>query len=190
VGRVAERSKVAAAEYLAWERQQPRKHEFFDGEVFALAGGSPRHNALCARIGGLLDAGLAPRGCHAMSSDQRVGIHGGDRYVYPDTTVVCGEIVLESNDVLVNPTIVVEVLSSETEQYDRGLKWDSYQRIESLTDYVLVSQREPRIEQFRRDRGGAWIYRAAGPGERIALSSGVELAVDTVFAGLMALPGD
>lgn len=190
MGRVAQRSKVSAAEYLAWERQQAEKHEYFDGEIFAMAGGSPRHNALCVRIAGLLDAALAPRGCFALSSDQRVGVQAGRRYVYPDTTVVCGEPVLESNDVLVNPTVVVEILSSETEQYDRGLKWDAYQRIDTLTDYVLVSQREPRVEHFRRDREGSWIYRAAGLGERIALATGVELAVDALFGGLMALASD
>lgn len=180
---------VTAADYLAWERQQTDKHEFFHGEVFAMAGGSPRHNALSSRIGGLLDAALGPKGCYTLSSDQRVGIPGGERYVYPDVSVVCGQMVVESNDVLVNPTILVEVLSGDTEQYDRGLKWESYQRITSLSDYVLVSQREARIEHFRRERD-AWVYRAAGPGERIALSDGTEVVVDTVFAALMALPGD
>lgn len=188
--RVAARSRLSGSEYLEWERQQETKHEFFHGEVFAMAGGSPRHNALSTRIGGLLDAAFTARGCFVMSSDQRVGIQGGERYLYPDGTVVCGEPIIVSNDVLINPTILVEVLSSETEQYDRGLKWESYQRIESLTDYVLVSQREPRLEQFRRDRDGAWIYRAAGPGERLTLASGFELAVDAIFANVMSLPSD
>lgn len=187
--RVAARSRLSAVEYLEWERKQGSKHEFFHGEVFAMAGGSPRHNALSTRIGGILDAALAGRGCFVMSSDQRVGVRG-ERYVYPDTSVVCGEPAIESNDVLINPTIVVEVLSSDTEQYDRGLKWESYQRIESLTDYLLVSQREPRVEHFRRDRSGSWIYRAAGPGERIVLANGLELEVDKIFANVMSLPSD
>lgn len=181
---------MAAADYLAWERAQNGKHEFFHGEVFAMAGGIPRHNALSARIGGVLDGALAAKGCFTLSSDQRVGIPGGEGYVYPDVSVVCGEMAIESNDVLVNPTILVEVVSGDTEQHDRGLKWESYQRIESLTDYLLVSQREPRIEHFRREQGGAWVYRAAGPGERIALSNGTEIVVDAVFASVMALPGD
>jgi Uma2 family endonuclease len=82
------------------------------------------------------------------------------------------------------------VLSESTEQYDRGLKWDRYQRIESLTDYVLVSQAEARIEHFRRDRNRTWVYQLSGAGERLTLSSGVELDVDAIFAGVMQLPGD
>lgn len=82
------------------------------------------------------------------------------------------------------------MLSESTEQYDRGLTWDGYQRIESLTDYLLVSQAEARIEHFRRDRNRTWVYQLAGVGERLTLSSGVELDVDAIFAGVMQLPGD
>jgi Uma2 family endonuclease len=85
---------------------------------------------------------------------------------------------------------VVEVLSSTTEQYDRGLKWEGYQRLPSLQDYVLVSQTEPRIEVFTRHHDGGWIYRAAGRGERLTLSSGAVLTVDEIFAGADQLPGD
>jgi len=115
-----------------------------------------------------------------------------ERYVYPDVSVVCGPAMAEPghDDVLANPAILVEVLSESTEQYDRGLTWDGYRRIESLTDYVLVSQAEPRIEHFRRDRSRTWLYQVAGAGERLTLSSGVELDVDAIFAGVMQLPGD
>lgn len=192
MGRVAERSHLSAADYLAWERLQPTRHEFFEGEVFAMAGGSLRHNALSSNVTAALHAALRERGCIVLSSDQRVGMTAGERYVYPDVTVVCGSVALVAgtNDVVANPTILVEVLSSSTEQYDRGLKWEGYQRIDSLTDYVLVSQAEARIEHFCRDRGATWLYRSAGAGEHVTLSSGVELAVDTVFAGVLALAGD
>ena len=189
--RVAERSQLTADEYLAWERDQPIRHEFYRGEVFAMAGGTMRHNALSASVIESLRAQLRGR-CVVLTSDQRVVAAQRNRYVYPDISVVCGPVVAEpgSNDVLSNPTILVEVLSSSTEQYDRGLKWDGYQRIESLTDYVLVSQAEPRIEHFRRDRTRTWLYQFAGRGERLALSNGVELDVDAIFAGLIELPGD
>jgi Uma2 family endonuclease len=189
--RVAERSQLTADEYLAWERQQPVRHEFFRGEVFAMAGGSMRHNALCASVIEVLRVALRGR-CTVLTSDQRVVAMRRERYVYPDVSVVCGPAVAEPgrDDVLINPAILVEVLSESTEQYDRGLKWDGYQRIESLTDYVLVSQAEPRIEHFRRDRSRTWLYQVAGVGERLALSNGVELDVDAIFAGMMQLPGD
>jgi Uma2 family endonuclease len=192
VGRVAERSALSPQEYLEWERQQPVRHEFFRGEVFAMAGGSLRHNALSIRAGAQLDAALRGRGCVVFSSDQRVGIGAGERYVYPDVSVVCGPVIVEAgtSDVVANPTILVEVISASTEQYDRGQKWDGYQRLSSLTDYVLVSQTEPRIEHFRRGERGEWIYRAAGAGERVALSNGAELVVDAVFDGVLALPAD
>lgn len=191
MARVAERSSLTAAEYLAWEREQEQRHEFFYGEVFAMAGGSARHNYLGARVITFLGSGSSTRGCKVFTSDQRVGMFG-ERYVYPDITVVCGSAVFEprTNDVLANPTIIVEVLSASTEQYDRGLKWVGYQRIASLTDYVLVSQSEPRIEHFRREREESWIYRAAGPGERITLTNGTELGVDAIFEGAFDLPGD
>ena len=192
MSRVAERSKLSPTEYLEWERAQPVKHEYFDGEVFAMAGGSPRHNALGVGMSAALRSALLERGCAVFSSDQRIGIDGGTRYVYPDVSVVCGGVQLQAgtSDVIVNPTIIVEVLSEGTEQYDRGLKWVSYQQLPSLTDYVLVSQAEVRIEHYRRDAGGRWSYRSFGPGERVELTGGATLDVDAIFAGARELPGD
>jgi len=191
MARVAERSHLTADEYLAWERDQPVRHEFFHGEVFAMAGGSMRHNALCARVIELLGAQLRGRWV-VLTSDQRVVAVRRDRYAYPDIAVVCGPALVEpgTSDVLANPTIIVEVLSSSTEQHDRGLKWEGYQRIESLTDYVLVSQAEPRIEHFRRDRTRTWLYQFAAAGERLVLSNDAVLDADAIFAGMLDLSGD
>lgn len=91
---------------------------------------------------------------------------------------------------LVNPTIIVEILSSTTEQYDRGLQWDSYQVLPSLTDYVLVSQERARIEHFARTPDGRWVYTSANAGERITLTNGTVLDIDAIFAGVFELPGD
>lgn len=191
MARIAERSHLTPDEYLAWERVQPVRHEFYRGEVFAMAGASMRHNALCARIIEAFGAQLRDR-CVVLTSDQRVVGANRDRYVYPDISIVCGPVLVEpgSSDVLVNPTIIVEVLSSSTEQYDRGLKWDGYQRIESLTDYLLVSQSEPRLEHFHREHPRTWLYQRISAGERLALSNGASLDIDAIFAGLFALPGD
>jgi len=188
MGRVATHSQMTAEEYLAWERAQPSKHEFFHGEVFAMAGGSPRHNALCGRI--IAAASAALPACVVLTSDQRVTMANQGRYVYPDVTIVCGALAVEAGDVLANPTMLVEVLSASTEQYDRGLKWEGYQRIASLADYVLVSQLEPRIEHYERATDGSWTYRAAGSGEHVTLSTGATLSVDATFAGMIELPGD
>ena len=189
--RVAQRSQLTVEEYLAWERDQPVRHEFFHGEVFAMADGSMRHNALCASVIEVLRAQLRGR-CVVLTSDQRVVAARRERYVYPDISVVCGPVLVEpgTSDVLANPTMIVEVLSSSTEQYDRGLKWEGYQRIESMTDYVLVSQAEPRIEHFRRERTRTWLYQFAAAGERLVLSNDAVLDVDAIFAGMLELSGD
>jgi Uma2 family endonuclease len=192
VARIAERRGLSPAEFLAWEREQPTRHEYYRDEVFAMAGGSLRHNALCSSLIAALHSELRPRGCAVLSSDQRVGVAGGERYVYPDVSVVCGPAALEAgtSDVLTNPTIVAEVLSASTEQYDRGLKWEGYQRLASLNDYLLVSQAEARIEHFRRGPDGSWVYRTAVGGDVLELSGGVRLDVSAVFAGALDLPSD
>lgn len=191
MSRLAEHSRMTAAEYLAWEREQRAKHEFYEGDVFAMAGASPRHNALCVKISAALLSALDGRGCITLSSDQRIGMRRR-KYVYPDVSVICGQLELEdgAGDVVLNPAIVVEVLSASTEQHDRGGKWDGYRRIPSLTDYVLVSQAKPQIELFRRGSGGTWSYQAFGPGEQVTLGNGAVLRVDGIFDGVMQLPGD
>lgn len=183
---------MTADEYLAWEREQAGKHEFFHGEVFAMAGGTPRHNALGVSIGAELRAVLRSRGCSVLSSDQRLAFPPHERYVYPDVTVICGPPVFQpgTDDVITNPTILVEVLSASTEEYDRGLKWTGYQRIASLTDYLLVAQAEARIEHYRRNSDGSWTYRAAGPGEELVLTGGGTFAIDAIYAGVLELPGE
>lgn len=124
-----------------------------------------------------------------LSSDQRIAASAGKRYVYADAVVVCGAVKLEpgSSDVLANPSVVVEVLSPSTEAYDRGEKWDAYRRLESLTDYFLVSQTSVRIEHYRREQGGSWRYRVAEAGATLALADGVTLEVGEIYAGAFEL---
>jgi Uma2 family endonuclease len=187
--RVAVRSKMSPDEFLAWEREQDEKHEYYDGEVFAMAGASPRHNFLGSRL--MLVLGNALPSCVVLTSDQRVTFREGKkRYVYPDISVTCGPLEIESSDVLLNPQVVLEVLSSSTEQYDRGGKWTGYQSIPSLRDYVLVAQTDPRIEHYQRATDGTWTYRLARAGERITLTNGAVLDVDAIFARAFELPGD
>lgn len=131
------RTGVSVEEYLAWERQQTGKHEYLHGQIFAVAGGSPRHNRLCVKISSALEAQLGTR-CHILSSDQRVRTQKR-QYVYPDVAVVCGAMSIESGDVLTNPTIVVEVLSTSTEHHDRGAKcWSRRIRRRSSTTVATI----------------------------------------------------
>jgi Uma2 family endonuclease len=183
---------MTAAEYLAWEREQPGKHEYHRGEIFAMSGGSPRHGILAGEA--IIQLGIAMRshGCRMVTSDQRVALVPAERYVYPDAAVVCGAMELQpgTTDVMVNPRVVVEVLSRSTEAYDRGEKWEGYQGIASLTDYVLVSQRAVRVEHFQRHADGSWQYRTLGAGEVLTLSNGATVTIDALYQGAFDYPGD
>jgi Uma2 family endonuclease len=156
------RHRHTYAEYLAYERDSALKHEFEDGQIFAMAGGSRRHNMIALRVGAALDAGLTP-GCFAFQSDKKVRVLATGRATYPDATMVCGRIEDDPDDpsrsVITNPVLLVEVLSPWTEE-DRGNKWWHYQRIPSLQEYVLVSQTDQRVEWYRRQPDGSWSYRA------------------------------
>jgi Uma2 family endonuclease len=180
--------KMSEREYLAWEREQLGRHQYLGGEVFAMAGGSPRHNFLSGRLWSRLD--VAPR--RPLTSDQKVYIPATGNFVYPDCTVVCDSVQLRagSRDVVENPRAVVEVLSKSTEQHDRGDKWRDYRSVSTLTDYVLVSQQRAQIEHFAREPDGSWRYRVVDAGERVALTTGVVLVVDETYDGAFELPGD
>lgn len=181
--------RMSAAEYLEWEKRQSSRHEYHHGEVFAMAGGSPRHNFLAMSVGAELRAGLRDRPCYVLSSDQRIAADEGARYVYADAVAVCRGLRPEAfaGDVLVSPSVIVEVLSPGTESYDRGDKWQAYQRLPSLSDYVLLSQRGVRAEHFQRELDGTWRYRVLGPGERLTLSDGASFAIDDVYQGAFEL---
>lgn len=156
-----------------------------------MAGGSPRHAALAARIARALGVALG-RECEVFSSDLQLGLTRQGRYVYADATVVCGPLRLlpGTSHVVENPSIIVEVLSPSTEPYDRGLKWDGYRQLPSLTDYLLVSQSAASIEHYRREPDGAWRYRVGGVGDRVTLTGSAELDVASIFDGVFELAGE
>jgi len=171
-------------EYLVAARDSAIKLEFADGEIHAMAGGSKRHNALALRIGAAIHT-TQRSGCIAFQSDQRVRITALNRAVYPDVTVVCGEIDTDPEDTetIVNPTVIVEVLSPSTEAYDRGEKWIAYQSLPSLQEYVLVSQANQRVERYRRGPSGDWAYTDITSGT-IELWTGATLNIDQLYQGL------
>jgi Uma2 family endonuclease len=152
------RSSYTPEEYLALERKAEYKSEYINGRIYALAGASRRHNRITLNLASLINEQFRGRPCEAYSSDMRVKIEAVHVYTYPDVVAVCGEQRLEEgqSDTLLNPTLLVEVLSPSTEAYDRGMKFAYYRKLDSIQEYVLASQDEIRIEHFAR-RGEQWI---------------------------------
>jgi Uma2 family endonuclease len=150
------------AEYLALEGASETKHEFVYGAIVAIAGASPAHNALAVNIAAALVALARPRHCLVLNSDQRVHVSATGLYTYPDVTVACGERRYGAGNPasLLTPTLIVEVTSATSEDYDRGTKFLHYQGIPSLQEYVIVSHREWRIDHQRRLVSGQWLSTA------------------------------
>ncbi len=182
-------------EYLLLEESSTTKHEFFAGEIYAMAGGSPAHSALGLAVGGELREQLRGKPCRAYNSDLRIRVLETGLGTYPDVSVVCGELQYDPEQLrkpatVVNPTVIVEVLSGSTEDYDRGAKFENYQRIPTLREYVLVSHREPLIEVFRRGEDGEWTRSEARTQARVRLTSlDCELDVDRVYEGIALQDG-
>jgi Uma2 family endonuclease len=179
-------------EFLAWERGQAERHTYLHGEVFAMAGGSPRHSRIASRIIAELDSALAGRTCDVHTSDLRLGL-SGQHFVYADVVVVCRPLELRpgTTDVVLNPAIVIEVLSRSTAAYDRGDKQAGYLALASLDHLLLVDQREARIEVYSRQDDGSFRFTVHGPGGRLRLERhDLELDVDRMYRGAFELPGD
>lgn len=192
MGTTAYQPSMPPAEYLEWEKRQAGRHQYLHGEIYAMVGGSPRHNLLAVRVLARLDAALRGGACRPFSSDQKIHVPATGDYVYADGTVVCGTVELhaQTSDVIENPSVVVEVLSKSTEQHDRDEKWQGYRTIASLSDYLLVSQRLVRLEHFGREADGAWRYRVSGVGGRLELTDGTVLVADELYEGAFEVPGD
>ncbi|HEX8146127.1 MAG TPA: Uma2 family endonuclease [Pyrinomonadaceae bacterium] len=166
---------LTPGEYLAVERQNEYRSEYIDGEMVAMTGASRRHNIIAVNITSSLDRQLADRPCEIYAGDMRVRIASRREYAYtyPDVVVVCGEPQFEDEhlDTLLNPTVIVEVLSESTERYDRGKKFSFYRAIESLAEYVLVAQDEFKVEQYVQRPDGRWLL-----SDHSSLETVVELA--------------
>ena len=154
------KTRITPEEYLALERRAEIKSEYLDGEVFATSGTTLLHNIIVLNIATELNTQFMDRPCQVYSSDLRVKVSPTGLYTYPDIAAVCGEPQLEDDhfDTLLNPELIIEVLSDSTESYDRGKKFAHYRTIESLGEYVLVSQTECRIERFGRQEDGNWLH--------------------------------
>lgn len=178
------RYRHSFADYLEIEEMSPVKHEFLNGEIYAMAGGTPEHAALCAALIGHLGALLRGRPCRVYTAHLRVRVSATGLATYPDAAVICGELERdpESPTHVTNPTVLFEVTSPGTEAYDRGEKREHYQKIESLRELVIVSQQARQVAIWRRTADG-WANEIAGAGQTFELPSiGARLAVDELYA--------
>ncbi|MEP7121182.1 MAG: Uma2 family endonuclease [Byssovorax sp.] len=170
-------------EYLRAERCASQKHEYFGGEIFAMAGCTERHDTITANVTTALGTALRGGTCRPHTSDMRIHIPATGLYTYSDGLVVCGaEFTDPTRDTLVNPAVIFEVLSDSTEGYDRGRKFDNYRSIPSLMDYVLVSQHEILVEHFVRQDDATWNLRVLRTGQRLRLTGvAIEIPVDDLY---------
>jgi Uma2 family endonuclease len=171
--------RLTPAEYLAMESQSAEKHEYLRGEVFAMAGATPKHNLFCGNIIGALRERLRARRCAVMPSDQHVYVEATELGTYPDVTVVCGAAKYHRDfpRSVVNPSILVEVLSASTEAYDRGVKFNHYRRIESLREYILVSTDRFAVDHFVREADGSWRFTTVEDLDGVLKLPSVDIAI-------------
>lgn len=167
-------SCLTPEQYLEFERKSKAKHEYFAGTMFLMAGGSARHNRIAGSTYAALYAQLRRRHCNVYSSDMRVKIVQTGLYTYPDVSVVCGNEQYEDSkeDTLLNPIVIIEVLSPSTEKHDRGKKFQHYRTLLSLREYLLIAQDECHIERYTRQPDNTWVFsEVTGRDQMIELSS-------------------
>jgi Uma2 family endonuclease len=178
--------RMTPEEYLEFERASEFRHEYYDGVVYAMSGASWPHVLITGNIARALGNQLENKPCYVSTTDLKVRISPQGFYAYPDVVVICGEPKLADarRDVLLNPTLLLEVLSPSTEAYDRGFKFNQYQSIDSLQEYALVSQSESRVEVFRRHTDGNWLFTKFQGSDRACYFQSIdcELALPAIYS--------
>ncbi len=154
----ASENYVTVEEYFAREETAEQRSEYYCGDIYAMAGGTPNHNRITINLATMLNAQFRDRRCEAFATDLRVQVEKNIHYAYPDIVVVCGELQLAAgrSDTVVNPVVIIEVLSESTRDYDRGTKFTACRNIETLTDYILVDQDTAHLEYFSKETDGTW----------------------------------
>lgn len=180
------KKKYTLEEYLELDKNSEERYEYFDGEVFAMAGGSPDHARLSGAVYALLEQKLEGRDCEAFNSEMRIRVPTALPYRYPDALVVCGEPIFEEIDgqqMLVNPTLLVEVLSPSTAAYDLVDKFTAYQSIDTFREYLLVSQDRPHVIQHVKQAKRKWLrIEIEGMDSEVTLESiGVTLTLREIY---------
>ncbi|WP_309735593.1 Uma2 family endonuclease [Chamaesiphon sp. OTE_75_metabat_556] len=182
------------AEYFAWEEQQLERHEYIDGEVYAMSGGTVNHSEIAAKFNRLLGNHLEESGCRTLNSDARINILETDDYSYPDGSVTCDERDKSNTQYIVYPCLIVEVLSDSTEAYDspletlreRGEKFYRYRRNPILQDYVLVSAKSISIDIYHKNDAGEWVIINYRAGDIIELKSiNLSFPIEQVYRGIV-----
>ena len=180
-----EKANFTPAEYLAMERQSSEKHEYAFGEIFAMTGASARHVAIVSNLVRVLGNQLLQHPCQVYSSDLRLCVDASYRYTYPDVTVVCGQPRFVDNqfDTLLNPDLIVEVLSESTRNYDRGDKFQQYRGIPSFREYLLVDQERVHVERYSKQSDGTWsLWETDAIGDAVRLDSvGARLELAEIY---------
>jgi Uma2 family endonuclease len=186
--------RYTVAEYLELERASDVRHEFHNGEILAMAGGTIRHALVVTNVSGSLWGKLTGKPCRTYGSELKIGIPSDFRFVYPDDSIICGDPVPDPNDPrgesAINPKVVIEVLSPTTEKYDRTKKFEYYRSLDSLEEYVLIASDEPRIETFFRQEDGTWAFQSwTGLDAQVKLRAvPVTLAAGDVYTGVTFEP--
>lgn len=175
---------ITPEEYLDLERKAERRSEYYQGEIFALAGASPEHVVIVTNLVGELRQHLKKRDCTVYSTDLRLCVSPAGLYTYPDVMVACGKAVFaDRRDTLLNPTLIIEVLSESTKNYGRGQKFESYRKLSSLKEYLTISQDKIQIEHWMRQPDDSWILREYNASaETISLPSiGIDLQLSEIY---------
>ena len=177
--------KLTPEEYFAWEEQQDLKHEYFDGEVYAMSGGTQNHGRISIRIVSLIDSHLDEGDCQIFNSDVRVKIQESEKYTYPDASITCDERDRQTPQFITHPCLIVEVLSPSTEAYDRGNKFELYRRSTSLREYALVSADKIAIDLHRQDHLNRWHSFYFRAGDTVELESiNLTFPIERVYRGI------
>ena len=176
-------------EYFAWEEQQLEKHEYINGQVYAMSGGSVNHSLIAIRFTTMFDTHLDPSSCITGNSDLKVNILGTNNYTYPDVSVTCDERDKTNTQYITYPCLIVEVLSKSTEAYDRGGKFRMYQNNPALIDYLLVSSTSMEIDLYHKNEAGDWLIINYKPGDTIQLQSiNLNFRLEQIYRGLNLEP--
>lgn len=177
--------KYSPEEYLKIEREAVYKSEYFNGEIFAMSGASRKHNLITLNLASAIHQQLLEKTCEVYASDMRVKVSVTGLYTYPDVVVVCSSPQFDDafTDTLINPDVIVEVLSPSTEAYDRGAKFQHYRSLPSLSEYILVHQDSCHVEQFVRRPDSSWVFQEySNPSDRFEISSiGCELSLSVIY---------
>lgn len=178
--------KLSVEDYLDLEKSSDQKWEFYDGEVFAMAGASRRHNAVVQNINLRISNALVGKPCFASGSDQQIETGKSRGFFYPDISVVCGKPRLgtKRREAIANPTVIVEVLSESTGDYDRARKFDHYTTIPEFQEYLVVSSEEQRVDHWKRTAENQWLVTRITSGAVTLTSIDVTLTLDEVYADL------